>query len=243
MTDRPRAAAVRKRADDSALPQAMQAPASSLAGYVYQRLKADVVACRLPPRTMVGAAQLAERFGVSRTPVHEALKALCQEGLLRVLPRIGYVVTPVSLRDIDEIFDLRLSLEVLGAGHAAERVSEQDIAGLRAQNARAQENVGSGSTEDPAYLDSLIAGNRDFHTAVATLSGNQRLARIVGGLLDEGQRVYFLYFHWARPPFADRPHEAITDALGARDPAAARSAMAAHIQDMREGTRMGSRLL
>jgi len=215
---------------------------SSLAGSVHRQLKADIVACRLLPGSMVGAAHLAQRFDVSRTPVHEALKALCQEGLLRVLPRVGYIVTPVTASDIDDIFDLRLSLEVLGAGRAAELVTDRSVANLRAQHARAQDNLGRGSLDDPSYLQSLMAGNREFHTTIAALSGNQRLARIVGGLLDEGERIYFLYFRSGRPDPPGDPHVAIVDALQARDPRAARAAMTAHIEDQREGIRAGSGL-
>ncbi len=225
-----------------AAPQTTREAKSSLAASVHRQLKADIVACRLLPGTMMAAAQVAERFEVSRTPIHEALKALCQEGLLRVLPRVGYIVTPVTVADIDEIFDLRISLEVLGAGRAAELVTAQDVANLRAQHARAQENLGSGSMDDPAYLHSLMAGNREFHTTVAALSGNQRLARIVGRLLDEGERIYFLYFRSGRPAPPGDPHADIVQALAARDPSAARAAMAAHIQDQQEGTRAGSRL-
>ncbi len=221
--------------------RAIGAARSSLAGSIRQQLKADIVACRVLPGTMIAAAQLAARFEVSRTPVHEALKALCQEGLLQVLPRVGYVVTPVTMSDIDDIFDLRLSLEVLGAGRAAGLVTDQDLASLRAQHVHSTENLGSGSPTDPAYLDSLIAGNRDFHTSIAAFSGNHRLARIVGGLLDEGQRIYFLYFRPGTTPHPGQPHEDILSALEARDPGAASSAMAAHIRDMREGTLAGLR--
>jgi len=171
---------------------------------------------------------------MSRTPVHEALKALCQEGLLRVMPRIGYIVTPVSAGDIEEIFDLRLALEPLAAGLAAERVAAHDVASLRGQHERALQN--SGSVANPDYLESLIAGNREFHVSVAVLSGNTRLARMVGGLLDEGQRIYFLYFRSGRvPPTADA-HVDVLRALAARDPQAARDAMAAHVGEMRAGT-------
>ncbi len=229
-------------ADDATPLTPAPAPASSLAESVYRQLKADIVACRVLPGSRMAAAQLAERFEVSRTPVHEALKALCQEGLLNVLPRVGYIVTPVTASDIDDIFDLRLSLEVLGAARAAELVTDQDIVNLRTQHAHALENVDCDSMDDPAYLHSLMAGNREFHTTVAALTGNQRLTRIVGELLDEGERIYFLYFRSGRPYPPGDPHIAIVDALEARDPHAARAAMTAHIQDQREGTRAGSGL-
>lgn len=219
-----------------AVPEMTKPAGSSLAGRAYRQLKADILACRLLPGAMVGAAQLAERLGMSRTPVHEALKALCQEGLLQVLPRVGYIVTPVAVSDIVHIFDLRLSLEVLGAGHAAERATDRDVAILRGQHERARQSSTGGSLDDPAHIESLITGNRDFHVSVAALSGNHRLARIVGGLLDEGQRIYFLYFRSRRPPALGDPHHDVIEALAARDPSAACEAMATHIGDQRDGT-------
>jgi DNA-binding GntR family transcriptional regulator len=207
---------------------------SPLAESAYRRLKADILTCRLSPGTRLGAPQLAETLEMSRTPVHEALKTLCQEGLLSVEPRVGYRVTPVTVRDIEEIFDLRLTNEVHGAGLAARRAAVRDVEILRGKHERAMENVGSGSAEDAAYLESLMAGNRDFHVSVAAMSGNRRLARIVGGLLDEGQRIYFLYYRAHRPYVPS--HARVIDALAARDPDAAREAMAAHIRDQAEGT-------
>ncbi|MDQ6779236.1 MAG: GntR family transcriptional regulator [Actinomycetota bacterium] len=215
-----------------------RAARSTLAANVHRQLKADIIACRALPGAMLAASQLAERFQVSQSPVHEALKTLCREGFLRVLPRVGYIVTPVSGSDVDEIFDLRLSLEVFGAGQAAQRVTDQDLARLREQHARALQNVGRGSLDDPAHLESVMAGNRQFHTMIATLSGNHRLSGIVGGLLDEGQRIYFLYCRPGRSIQAQDPHEDIVRALASRDPGAARAAMAAHIEAQRRGTHL-----
>jgi DNA-binding GntR family transcriptional regulator len=194
------------------------------------------------PGTLLAAGQLAERFDVSRSPVQEALKALCQERLVRVLPRVGYVVTPVAIGDIDEIFDLRLCLEVLAAGRAAERTTDEQVSSLRVQHDVAVAHAAAGRWDDPAYIESVMAGNRDFHTTIAAMGGNGRLARVVGELLDEGQRIYFLYFRSERPPHPRDFHQAIIDALAARDAPAARDAMQAHILDMRDGTRLGSGL-
>ena len=121
---------------------------------------------------------------MSRTPVHEALKDLCREGLLVVEPRVGYRVTPVTVADIEEIFDLRLVNEVHGAGLAAARAADREVAVLRERHERGKESAGKGSVEDPAYLESLMAINRDFHVGVAAMSRNRRLTRIVEGLLD-----------------------------------------------------------
>jgi len=225
--------AQREKSSEGAAPR-VSVVSNSLAESAYRQVKADIVGCRILPGAMLVAPQLAERLEMSRTPVHDALKSLCSEGLLIVEPRVGYRVTPVTVRDIEEVFDLRLTNEVHGAGLAAKRAAVRDVEILREQQERGNAMVGSGSADDPVYLESLIATNRNFHVSVAAMSGNQRLARIVGGLLDEGQRIHFLYFLVHRP-FVDR-HAAVIDALAARDPDAARDAMAAHIHETAEGT-------
>jgi len=214
--------------------QVIRAAGSSLAESAYRRLKADILTCRLAPGAMLAAPRLAESLEMSRTPVHEALKTLCQEGLLIVEPRAGYRVTEITVKDIEEIFDLRLLNEVHGAGLAAQRAAIRDVEILHAQHRRGLELVGTGTSEDSAYLDSLIASNREFHVSVAAMSGNQRLTQIVGGLLDAGQRSYLLYYRAPRP-VVDM-HTPVIDALAARDPDAAREAMAAHIAHNAEET-------
>lgn len=213
----------------------IRATRSSLAETAYRQLKADILTCRLLPGTLLAAPQLAEQLEMSRTPVHEALKRLSLEGLLVVEPRVGYRVTPVTVRDIEETFELRLVNEAHGAGLAARQAAARDVAVLRAQHERAMKNVGSGTIDDPSYVESLMAGNREFHISVAAMSGNQRLARFVEELLDEGQRAYFIYFLPHRPIVRDM-HAPVIDAVAARDPEAAREAMAAHIRDQAEGT-------
>jgi len=210
-----------------------RAAETSLAGVAYRRLKADILACRLLPGAMLGAPRLAESLEMSRTPVQEALKALTMERLLIAAPRVGYRVTPVTVRDVEEIFSLRLMLEVPAAGLAAERAATRDVEILRAQDARAQEHGEQGAVEDPAYLEWVILNNREFHVSIAAMSGNQRLAKSIAALLDEGQRIYYLYWLAPRPDWD--PHTSIVNALAARDPEAARQAMAAHLNDQSEG--------
>lgn len=208
--------------------------------FAYRRLKGDILTCRLPPGRVVTAAELAERFGMSRTPVNEALGALSREGYLEVVPRAGHVVTPVTRRDIEEIYELRLCNEVLGAGMAAERATDLDVAALRKQYERAKSNLGTGSPTDSAYLESIVADNREFHVSIAKVSGNRRLARIVGDLLDEGHRLYFLFYQASQSRNAGDMHGNIIKAIAARNPKEAREAMAYHINEMHQGTPAGT---
>ncbi len=109
-------------------PRVIRAEGNSLAESAYRRLKADILTCRLAPGAMLAAPRLAETLEMSRTPVHEALKTLCQEGLLVVEPRAGYRVTAVTTRDVEEIFDLRLARDL---AQAAQRC---DVSAERARN-------------------------------------------------------------------------------------------------------------
>ncbi len=184
---------------------------------------------------MVFAAELSERLQMSPTPVHEALKALCQEGLMKVKPRRGYVVTEISARDISENFELRLMLEVPAAGLAAHRASSKDLAALGAQHERALGRLTTGPQDDPlTYLESLNAGNKEFHVAVAAMSNNKRLERVIEGLLEETQRTFFLYSRHPNAPTTDDHHVAILRAIASKDPNAARQAMAAHLHEAQD---------
>jgi DNA-binding GntR family transcriptional regulator len=214
-------------------PATGQLPKTLLADAAYRQIKAAILSCRLAPGTMLGSAQLGASLGMSRTPVQEALKALTLEGLLIAAPRAGYRVTPVTVRDIEEIFDLRRTLEVHGVGLAAKSAATRDVQILRAQHRHAEEHCAKGALGDPEYLQTVILNNRDFHVSIAAMSGNARLAKTVGALLDEGQRFYYLYFQAPKPRWD--PHALIIDALAARDPQAARQAMAAHIDDQAAG--------
>jgi len=86
---------------------------TSLAQQLYDSVKREIVEHRLRPETILAETTLAEQYGVSRAPAREALKRLATFGFVRVVPRVGYIVSNVSVRDFDEIFALRLVLEPL----------------------------------------------------------------------------------------------------------------------------------
>ena len=172
---------------------------------------------------------------MSRTPVHEALKLLCTEGLVSVIPRVGYVVTEVSVADVQEVFQLRLVNETLAAELAAERVTPKDIEMFERLQRRVQAEGRSFGKDAASYRRYAIEANREFHLALAALSGNQRLIDLVASLLDAGRRTLLMdpmVEGYVYMPSND--HTEVVAALAKRDRAAARDAMARH---MREGQR------
>ena len=91
----------------------------SLTEQVYDALKREILTARLRPSQPLIENELAARFGVSKTPIREALRLLVQDGWIVVLPRKGYLVAPLSLEDVREVFALRLLLELQVTGEAA----------------------------------------------------------------------------------------------------------------------------
>jgi DNA-binding GntR family transcriptional regulator len=196
-----------------------------LAAHVYQDLKQDILRCELRPGQAVYEGRLAERYGVSKTPIREALNALRHEGYVQVVPRRGYLIAPVSVQDVQHMFHVRLLLEPSAAELAAQRVTGEELAELRRL---AQRRPGQGRTE-------RMAANRAFHLAVAAASRNPRLVAFIGKLLEEVERVYHLGLD-LKEADADQSdhHQALVDALMKGDHHLARDIMAEAVQTSRK---------
>src|SRR5512145_2426608 len=141
---------------------------TSLSEQAYQLLRRDIIQCVLQPGLMVAQAQLVERYQLSITPVREALKRLEQEGYVQSIPRFGYLITPITVQDIEDIYELRLLLEKPSVRMAAQRASDAQLADLQ-EHARF-----SYVYRDPQSYQEFLQANVGFHTDVALLSGNRR---------------------------------------------------------------------
>ncbi len=163
----------------------MRDGATSLAEQVYESVKRDIVEHRLPPDTILAETTLAEQYGVSRAPAREALKRLATFGFVRVVRRVGYIVTGVSVRDFDDIFALRLALEPLAVELAVPRLVAADADRLELL-ARAVFDIPAQPLGERGAL--LSQANADFHREIARIAGNGRLQRAIAGLIDELER-------------------------------------------------------
>src|SRR3954447_21722471 len=202
---------------------------ASLARRAYDALKLDVLTCELAPGAQIFEGELAGRYGMSKTPVREALNLLGQEDLVQVLPRRGYLVAPITLRDVQEVFQLRLLLETAAAELAAEHITEE---GLRQLNALW---AVPSTYRDRASYARFLRANREFHVAVAQASGNGRLAAFVGKLLEDMERILHLGLDLrdsAEEMAAE--HAELVDALLRGDGALARRVVTAQLQASRK---------
>jgi DNA-binding GntR family transcriptional regulator len=163
--------------------------------------------------------RLAEDFGVSRNPVREAIRVLAAEGFLLAQPRRGAVVATMTVRDVENLFDVRLSLEVLAARLAAERAGAAGAARLDRLLAKAR------STRRGVDLAAL---NTEFHATVCALADNALLTRIMDSLHG---RLQWIYRQSVQERAADSwaEHEAIAAAVRCADADAAGAAARTHV--------------
>jgi DNA-binding GntR family transcriptional regulator len=157
-----------------------------LSDQAFRQIKRDIIRCALAPGIEVTEAQLAERYRLGRAPVRVALLRLGHEGLVRPVPRRGYVVAPITLRDVQDIFQLRLLLEPAAARLAAGRVDGERLRRLDTL-CRAGYTPG-----DRASASAFLRANKEFHVTIARASGNERLAETLARLLEEMERLFHL---------------------------------------------------
>ncbi len=149
----------------------------------YRQLRDAVVRVELAPGTPVSEAQLVESFGFSKAAVRAALARLRAEGLVQAEPRRGHVIAPLTMRDVLEIYDLRLLLEPPAAALAAGRMERAELERLRALAAPAID------FDDPASVEAFMRANATIHLAIASAAGNRRAAQVVERLLDDSERA------------------------------------------------------
>lgn len=152
---------------------------TSLREQVAGALRTAVVSGEMKPGQVYSAPALAARYGVSATPVREAMLDLAKQGLIEVVPNKGFQVTTVSPAALDQITEIRLMLEPPAAAMAAKRATTQDVAELLPV---ALAIVDAAATGD---LTSYVRADRDFHGRLLVLSGNDRLVDIVHQLRDQ----------------------------------------------------------
>jgi DNA-binding GntR family transcriptional regulator len=140
---------------------------------VAERLRERIFAHELAPGAWVDEQALAEEFGISRTPLREALKVLAAEGLVQLKPRRGCYVAALSEKDLDEIFPVMALLEGHCAREAAAKATDEDIARLEALHAELELHAADGNP------DRFFEANQQFHAAMQDLVGNRWLVQLI----------------------------------------------------------------
>lgn len=147
---------------------------SDLTDRAYLLLRQLILERQFQPNERLSIDRLAERLGVSRTPVKDALHRLEGDGLVTISPRVGSFVTPLTSKDAAEVFDLRLLFELHSAEIGFPHASADSIAKL-AQLAENMEACIEGDHYRDAHIETFLAADRDFHTTIVATARNDRL--------------------------------------------------------------------
>ena len=196
---------------------------------VVQRLRTMLVEGRIAPGAKLNERELSEQLRVSRTPLREAIKLLAAEGLVDLLPNRGAVAVKLTEADVLNTFELLAMLEGLSGELAAQRITEPELAELRAVH---YEMLACFSRRD---LSGYYRLNARIHALINEAAKNPVLASTYRAV---NARVQSLRFRtnqneakWKR---AVADHEAMLAALEAHDPAALRNVLVAHLQNKRD---------
>lgn len=148
----------------------------ALVDEIAAKIRGRIMSGDIPIGAQLRQAELASDFGVSRTPVREALRQLQTGGLIEVLPNRGAVVRVPSPWEVREAYEVRAELEALAAMRAVDRISRADIARLRQAN---QEMYDRSRGENPDSAMNSRHENDVFHNTIAQVAANSRLARTI----------------------------------------------------------------
>jgi len=160
----------------------------SLRQRVYDDIMQEIVTCKLSPGASISELQFVERYQVSKTPIREALTALQKDGLVHYTPNRGFMVAPISIRDVQEIFEAREFFEINLFRLALTNMTDEHIALLDSFSKVPYE------PNSPAAVDIILQANESFHLEIARIAGNNRLLEYYRTLLHEAQRLIYLDF-------------------------------------------------
>jgi DNA-binding GntR family transcriptional regulator len=177
------------------------------------------------PGTRLVERDLAAEFSVSRLPVREALRMLRQEGLISDRGARGAEVSTLSPKDVEDLFDVRQSLEVLACRLAAKRATKDDLAYLKGLLDDAEGYLAKGSVME------AHRSNSEFHDAITGIADNNFLKSALEPL--QG-RMHWLFRHVSDLPELIREHRELYAAIASGDPDRAAAQSASHIGKYRE---------
>ena len=141
---------------------------------VAERLREQIFNRELEPGSWIDELKLAQEYGISRTPLREALKVLAVEGLVTMKVRRGAYVTEMSTADVHQVYRLLALLEADAAAEVAERATDAEIAELRALHDKLEKQT--------RQRDAFFAANEQFHLRLLAIAGNRWRCQIVGDL-------------------------------------------------------------
>ncbi|MBR4759731.1 MAG: GntR family transcriptional regulator [Lachnospiraceae bacterium] len=196
---------------------------------VFKKLRAEILLGELSPGERLMELHLAQRLGVSRTPVREAIRKLELEGLVTMLPRRGAQVAQISEKDLKDVLQVRTSLEQLAVRLACERMDEETLKEL---DKACESFAAATSSKD---MTAITKADVALHDVIIRSTGNRKLEQMISNLAEQMYRYRFEYIKDAT--YHTRlieEHRKIYQSIADRDAARAQEEIATHIENQRQ---------
>ncbi len=191
---------------------------------IFNSLREAIIIGELRPGERLMEVQLADKMGVSRTPVREAIRKLELEGLVDMIPRKGAHVAELSVKDIMDVLEVRASLDGLATALAAERITDDEMKELK------HINIQFASYIEKENLNGSIKKDAEFHDIIYKASRNDKLITILNNLREQVQRFRVIYLKdYSSPRNLIKEHSDIFEAISSRSIEASRSLAKTHI--------------
>jgi DNA-binding GntR family transcriptional regulator len=198
---------------------------NTISAQIHSVLRRDIVVGRLAPRVMLSEQEIAAQFGISRTPVREAMIKLAEEGLVEIFPQYGSFVAPIKLPDVFDSQFAREALESAAVEKAVERLDRNWDRELRAVIARQKSLV------RPRGRDEFFRADEDMHMLILRIAGHADAWRFVESAKAQMDRVRHIAIKLPRKQASIlAEHEAVVDRMLARDARGAIEAMRIHLR-------------
>lgn len=196
---------------------------------IFDTIREAIIMGELKPGQRLMEVHLAEKMGVSRTPVREAIRKLELEGLVEMIPRRGAHVADLSVKEIMDVLEVRASLDSLATGLAALRITEEELRSLK----NTQEQFIKYAEKD--NLQGSIKKDVEFHDIIYAASKNDKLIQILSNLREQVHRYRVMYLkEHSNYREINREHTIILDALKARDEELASATAVGHIKTQQD---------
>nr|WP_027870191.1 GntR family transcriptional regulator [[Eubacterium] cellulosolvens] len=192
---------------------------------VFRTLRKSILRGDLHPGERLMEIQLANRLGVSRTPIREAIRMLELEGLVTNIPRRGAQVAKITEKDLRDVLEVREALEELTVRLACERITERQLSDLYRASRKFEAVV------DTMDLVQLAQADEEFHTIIYEASGNRRLVQMINNLREQMYRYRVEYLKDAENRQSlITEHDELWESLKRKDFASADKYMKRHIE-------------
>lgn len=196
---------------------------------VFNTLRRAILKGELKPGERLMEIALADKLGVSRTPIREAIRKLELEGLVVMAPRKGAKVASITERDLNDVLEVRKGMEVLAISLACKRITGEELDKLEAIEQSFQSLIESGNLTELAEMDVK------FHDTIYQATNNQRLVQLLNNLREQMYRYRMEYLKdiAVRRTLAEE-HKAICEALRGKDESKAQNYVSVHIDNQQK---------